>query len=140
MNRGLRIAPLLIVALLVAGAVASVQLSHPTAAARGGVVADHYIVTFKPGVDPVRKSNETARAYGLQVRHVYGSALGGFAGFIPPGQLKKLQNDPDVASIVEDRYVAILADSRPTGIRRSQGDRNATSQIGSGLNPITADI
>src|SRR5687767_14795108 len=102
MDRRLRIAPLLIVALLAAGAIAAVQLSQPTAAARGGVVADHYIVTFKTGVDPVRTSNEKAQAYGLQVRHVYGSAIGGFAGFVPPGQLKKLQNDPDVASVVED--------------------------------------
>src|SRR5215211_1571610 len=130
MNRTQRVAPLLLLAMLVAVAVASVRLSPPVTAAKHGAVADNYIVTFKPGVDARTKTNDKAKAYGLQVRHIYDSAINGFAGFVPPGQLKKLQADPDVASVVEDRYVSVLSDQKPSGIRRTQADRNATSQIG----------
>jgi len=41
------------------------------------------------------------------VEHVFGSALKGFSVKIPPGQLKKLQDDPSVKYIQEDRVIAL---------------------------------
>lgn len=43
-----------------------------------------------------------------EVEHVYGTALKGFSVKIPPGQLKKLEGDPSVVSIVEDKIVTLV--------------------------------
>jgi subtilisin family serine protease len=42
------------------------------------------------------------------VEHVYGSAIKGFSVKIPPGQLKKLQDDPSVQYIEEDQVVTLV--------------------------------
>ncbi|HKJ79776.1 MAG TPA: S8 family serine peptidase, partial [Prolixibacteraceae bacterium] len=43
-----------------------------------------------------------------EVEHLYGSALKGFSVKIPPGQLKKLQDDPSVSYIEEDKIVSLV--------------------------------
>ncbi len=43
-----------------------------------------------------------------EVEHVYGTALKGFAVKIPPGQLKKLQDDPSVSYIEEDQVITLV--------------------------------
>ncbi len=43
-----------------------------------------------------------------QVTHVYGTALKGFSVMIPPGQLKKLQDDPSVKYIEEDQVAVLI--------------------------------
>jgi subtilisin len=140
MVRWLRFLPLAIAGVLVFAVFGFTGPERQVSAQRSDVVPDHYIVTFKDGVDPKTKANEKAKAYGLELRHVYSSALNGFAAVVPPGQLKKLQSDPDVAAIVEDRKIYALTDSRPLGIRRSQADRNPISLVGSHTNPISVDV
>src|SRR5215207_7087341 len=97
-----RIAPVILIAALVLGALALSGPGRSADAAQGGMVSDQYIVQFEPGVDPNAKANEKAKKYGLSVSHVYSAAFDGFAAFVPPGQLKKLQADPDVLSIAPD--------------------------------------
>jgi subtilisin len=140
MMRWLRFLPLAVAGVLVFALFGMTGPDQRVSAQRGGVVPDQYIVTFKDGVDPTRKANEKAKAYGLELRHVYTSALNGFSAVVPPGQLKKLQSDPDVAAVIEDRKIYAFTDSRPLGIRRSQADRNPISQIGSHTNPISVDV
>ncbi len=49
-----------------------------------------------------------------EIEQVYGTAIKGFAVMVPPGQLKKLQNDPSVSYIEEDKLVSlILPDAKP---------------------------
>lgn len=43
-----------------------------------------------------------------EVEHVYGTALQGFAVKIPPGQLKKLQEDPSVDYVEEDQVMSLI--------------------------------
>jgi len=45
----------------------------------------------------------------------YGTALKGFSVKIPPGQLKKLQNDPSVNYIEEDQIVTLVYPSKKPG-------------------------
>lgn len=81
------------------------------------------------------------------VEHVYGSALKGFSVKIPPGQLKKLQDDPAVKYIEKDRIVTLApppgkgkpgggdsggggtsSQTVPWGITRVNGAVNATGK------------
>src|SRR5262249_33305050 len=128
MHRNVRFAPLLLLVLIASAVTAMGHGATPVAAEK--IIPDRYIVTFKPGVEPHKKAGEKSRAYGLRLRHVYATALSGFAADVPPGQLKKLQADPDVAAVVEDREVHAFDDTHPTGIRRTQADRNPLALIG----------
>lgn len=42
-----------------------------------------------------------------EIGHVYGNSIKGFSVKIPPGQLKKLQDDPSVSFIEEDQIVTL---------------------------------
>jgi len=109
-------------------------------AARQRVVPDQYIVTLQPGVQPVEKARRVAAEDGAAVRHVYGAAVRGFSARLTPARLKRLQADPQVASIVPDTIVSIQAQGNPTGIRRAEADRNGLADIGTGTNPIAVDV
>lgn len=57
------------------------------------------------------------------VEHVYGTALHGFSVMIPPGQLKKLQDDPSVESVEEDKVITLIEPKgKPGGGVTSQGE------------------
>lgn len=43
-----------------------------------------------------------------EVEHVYGTALKGFSVKIPPGQLKKLQDDPSISFIEKDQVATLI--------------------------------
>jgi len=43
-----------------------------------------------------------------EVGHVYGTAIKGFSVMIPPGQLKKLQDDPSVDYVEEDQVISLV--------------------------------
>ena len=43
-----------------------------------------------------------------QIGHAYGTAIKGFSVKIPPGQLKKLQNDPSVKYVEEDKVFSLI--------------------------------
>lgn len=76
-----------------------------------------------------------------EIGHVFGTALQGFSVKIPPGQLKKLENDPSVKYIQVDRIISLglpelsikkkptptpPAQSVPWGISRVNGGINYT--------------
>jgi len=83
--------------------------------------ADRYIITLKSGEHP----GTVARHHGLAPDFVYDKVLNGFAGAIPPGRLRALQNDPRVAAITPDnvvwafgKVVASAAQVVPNGVAR----------------------
>jgi subtilisin family serine protease len=69
------------------------------AAERG--VAGQYIVVLKNGADP----RSVAAISGVDPRHVYASALTGFAARLNPGQLTALWHNPSVDYIEQDAEV-----------------------------------
>jgi subtilisin family serine protease len=93
---------------LVAGAVvAAMQVSGAGAAPT--TPQGNYIVVFNDSVkDPGSVAGEHARGHGAQVRHVYQSALKGYAATVPAGRLNALRNDPRVAYVEEDGVVTTL--------------------------------
>jgi len=78
-------------------------------------ISGKYIVLLKAGVTP----ETVAAGHGLAHDFVYRTAVNGFAGSIPPGRLRALQNDPRVEAIVQDN--AVYAFAKPGGGGSSTG-------------------
>jgi subtilisin family serine protease len=68
-------------------------------------ISGKYIVLLKPGAHP----SAVAARHGLAPDFVYGTAVNGFAGSIPPGHMRALRNDPLVETIVQDNEVYAYA-------------------------------
>lgn len=102
-------------------------------------IPGRYIVVFNNTVqNPQDVVNEMAKIHGLAVEHVYTSALKGFAAFIPPARLEKLQRDSQVQFISADYNVQTLAQTMPTGISRVQAPLNTTNK-GAGIGVAVID-
>ena len=65
-------------------------------------VKDRYIVVLQDSADSAEVAKEHGNRYGVADRLVYGSALEGYAGKVPPGQLDKIESDPRVKYVVPD--------------------------------------
>jgi len=128
----------MVVALLAAAAVALAQQAPATPNTSGGaaqnVIAGHYIVMLKQGVDDPRSVARThARKYGADLLYIYDEALNGYAASIPTRHLDQVRNVPRVSFVSADRVVHATAQSLPTGVNRIQGDASSTlSGNGSG--------
>jgi subtilisin family serine protease len=82
-------------------------------AAKDKAIADQYIVVLKDG--PSSNAGAVAQAVGAQPKHVYSAALNGFVATLNAGQLKALQNNPNVAYIEQDSEVSIQATQPVSG-------------------------
>ena len=92
----------------------------PTSAAAAPQVQDRYIVVLQDSADSSEVAKEHGNKYGVQDRLVYGSALEGYAGKIPPGQLDKIKSDPRVQYVEPDGvvYKAATQSSATWGLDR----------------------
>src|SRR3954453_2899401 len=111
-------------------AVLSILVLALLAALPGGASAapgdQSYIVVYKQSVsDPGSLTAKHERADGFSANFRYSHAIKGFAAKLSPGQLKKLEADPDVAFVSRDQTVQAVGttsvvdgDSAPTGVRR----------------------
>ncbi|HEY0602712.1 MAG TPA: S8 family peptidase [Herpetosiphonaceae bacterium] len=79
--------------------------------AKGKAIADQYIVVMKDG--PSINASSVAQSVGASPKYVYDAVLNGFAAKLNRGQLKALQNNPNVAYIEQDSEVSI--DATQTG-------------------------
>lgn len=90
-------------------------------------VPDHYIVRVKQGINPA----QVAVNHGLAPHFTYRKAVNGFAGFVPPGKLRALLNDANVADLLPDRIVVAIG--KPSG-----GGTSAPQVIPEGIKRIGA--
>jgi len=101
-----------VVALLVLPALGLTGLGTASAAApddpgakvtrtTGQPIPGSWIVTLKDGAD----ARGVARRYAADPKHVYESALNGFAAELNDGQVRALQNDGDVEALEADQVV-----------------------------------
>ena len=101
-----------VVALLVLPALGLTGLGTASAAApddpgakvtrtTGQPISGSWIVTLKDGAD----ARGVARRYAADPKHVYKSALNGFAAELNNGQVRALQNDDDVVALEADQVV-----------------------------------
>jgi subtilisin len=97
-----------------------------------GVIPGQYIIELRSGEVPAARSAALSREHGLGVLHVYQNAFHGFAATVPPARLARLQADPSIVSITEDREVFADSQTVPTGVRRIEAaprEKNATARI-----------
>ncbi|MBI4325015.1 MAG: S8 family serine peptidase [Chloroflexi bacterium] len=115
-----------------------------------GIQWGHFQVHGKAGVNPAA----VAARNGVAPRCVYSAAVNGFAGFIPPGLVPRVQADPQVVSIVPDRVVTAIAQREgalgkpsggtsgqvvPLGVQRVGAAPGAVSYTGAGVGVAIAD-
>lgn len=96
------------------------------AAAQPATGSDRYIVVLRAGVDPLAVAQEHAARFGVAVSHVYRHALTGYAAEVPAARLARIQADPRVRFVSEDRVVTIFAETTPTGVMRIGADTSTT--------------
>ena len=123
-------------------------LTWPTGASArdADVVPGSYIVVFDQSVPSVnRKTDALEKANGFQSRFRYSHALKGFSARLSPGQLRKVQSDPAVAYVTQDRVVHALdalapgEPLPPTGIRRIEAATATTAHPASTVNVAVID-
>ena len=83
-------------------------------------IRSQYIVVLQTEVDPDGVGNESAARFNGRLRHVYRSALRGFAVTLPPQAAAALAEDPRVRFIEEDAVVEAqqLQANPPWGLDR----------------------
>lgn len=72
-------------------------------------IPERQIIILHDDANPWSVANEMAQQRGLSVSHVYETAVNGFSGIVPPGQLDKIASDPRVKYIEQDSIVSISA-------------------------------
>lgn len=95
-------------------------------------IPQRYIVILNDDVNPWSVANEMAQERGLSIAHVYGTAVNGFSGIVPPGQIDKISSDPRVKYIEPDYVMSISApegkgpnaDRDGDGFTKNDGDCN----------------
>ena len=116
-------------------------------AGQNGEVAQRYIVIYRRTVrDPKAKTDRLQSREGFRTAHRYKNAVRGFSAKLSARQLEKLQSDPDIAFIAEDRPVKAVApapvatgDSAPTGVRRMEAATSTTTRDASGAHVAVLD-
>jgi subtilisin family serine protease len=75
----------------------------------GAVIEDSYIVVLKDSdvakAEVKGTANGLVKKYGGEVRHSYTNAVRGFSASMSPGQAKKLEADPSVAYVEQNRVM-----------------------------------
>ena len=111
--------------LLIAVAVAIVAvaaMAPVVGAARGDKV--RVIVAFSEDVGaPAALANQLGRRHGFSVRHVYESALSGFAATVPARAVAALASSPRVAAVEVDTLESLADQTVPSGINRIEVGR-----------------
>jgi subtilisin len=87
-------------------------------------VPDNYIIILKDGANPWSVANEMAQQRGLGISHVYETAIHGFSGVVPKGQLDKILSDPRVKYVEQDSIVTIF--KKPSGTPGGGGGGSTT--------------
>jgi len=112
----------------------------PLAAVRGQEQKIDVIVAldpaFAPGGHAANRSRaaEVARGLGVAPTFTYGTALYGFAGSIPEGRLRALQNDPKVLYVERDG-IASIPRPGPSGLCDKKPDHPKCQDPPSGEDP-----
>jgi subtilisin len=125
----LRRAPLAAAAactLLLGGSGLAANAAVPAPADLG---AGNYIVVLKDSASARAVASSHAERFGVDVGHVYTSALQGYSATMPASVASLVEALPSVEWVQEDSPVATTAQSLPTGINRSNADASPTAAI-----------
>jgi subtilisin len=136
----LRRAPLAAAAactLLLGGSGLAANAAVPAPADLG---AGNYVVVLKDSASARTVASAHAERFGLDVGHVYTSALQGYSATMSASVAALIEAAPAVAWVQEDRPVATTAQSLPTGINRSNADASPTARINGVDERVDVDV
>ncbi len=89
----------------------------------GQIIPGQYIVLVAEGFDPATVAAE----HGIAARHIYRTALNGFAAAIPA--LAGLETDQRILVVEPERIYRINPQDVPTGIKRIETDKSPKADI-----------
>jgi subtilisin family serine protease len=125
-----------LLALVVSVCVLAVLALAPSASPRTATQSS-YIVVLNPGVDP----SAFVRKLGVTAEQTYTAALDGFAAELSPGQLKKVQGDPAVQTVVaDDASFSFASQTVGNAVKRVDGLSSPTANIDGSDERVDADI
>ena len=116
--------------------VTAAPAAGPTAAS----TAAPYIVVFDDDVDARTAAPVQADRFGLDLGHVYHSALQGYSTTMTPAVADLVAATPGVKWVQPDRKVGIDAQTTPTGINRANADASPTAKINGADERVNVDV
>ena len=118
------------------GAATSASAPAPGIASATG----SYVVLLDDGVTARTVSALHADQLGLDLGHVYSSAIQGYSASMSPATAALVASLPGVASVKADTPVAATAQSTPSGIDRSNADAAPTAAIDGTDQRVDVDV
>ena len=122
---------------------ASAAPTSPDQATSTGAVSEaagSYIVVLDDGAAARDLATAHAARFGLDVGHVYTSALQGYSATMPAGAAPAVAALPGVDFVQRDEAVRTTAQTTPTGINRANADASPTAQIDGVDQRVNADV
>ena len=117
--------------------VTAAPAAGPTAAS---TAAAPYIVVLDDDVDARTVAPAQADRFGLDLGHVYHSALQGYSTTMSPAVADLVAAAPGVMWVQPDRKVGIDAQTTPTGINRANADVSPTAKINGADERVAVDV
>ena len=104
-------------------------LAATAAPAPAELTSGSYIVVLEDDASARSVASAHADRFGLEVGHVYTSALQGYSATMPASVAKLVEAAPAVKWVEEDKAVSTTAQTTPTGINRANADASPTAKI-----------
>lgn len=100
------------------------------APSQAAVATERVVVVFHEDVaDPAQTARDLSNRHDAALGFVYRHAIKGFSAEVPADRLAALSRDPRVAYFEPDHVFQAFAQSLPTGIDRSESERNPHAAI-----------
>jgi subtilisin family serine protease len=105
-----------------------------------GASQGKFIVVLEDGSAARQIATAHAERFGLDIGHVYTSALKGYSATMPASVAALVEAAPAVAWVQEDRAVSTTAQTTPTGINRANADASPTAKINGADERVNVDV
>ncbi len=99
-----------------------------------------YVVVLEDGADAAALAPVQAEKFGLDLGHVYTSALQGYSATMTPAVAAALEATPGVRWVQKDVAVKTTAQTTPTGIDRANADLSPTAKINGADERVNVDV
>ena len=123
-----------------AGTTATSAASTPTPSWAAPAQENSYVVVLDDGLVAQTVASLHAGRFGLDLGHVYSSALQGYSATMPAATAATLESLPGVAWVQRDTPVAATAQSTPTGVDRAGADLSPTAAIDGTDQRVDVDV
>ena len=120
-------------------ATATASTGSTASSAAAGTTGD-YIVVLDDSLSARTVAQQHADRFGLELGHVYTTALQGYSTSMPAGTASLVAALPGVQSVQRDTPVQATAQTTPTGINRSEADLSPTARIDGVDQRVNVDV